>query len=162
MWPEAARAVRELRPRIAVFENVYGVLDYLDGEILPEIESEGYQTETVCIPASALGAAHERKRWWVIAYAEGVGQAALKQGREDIGKCGFTKPLKWKQFQFISARDHTIQHWQDHECLLTGNNDGIPSRVDAVGSAGNAVVPQCAEVIFNLPVFNRWRRKERS
>jgi hypothetical protein len=34
---------------------------------------------------------------------------------------------------------------------------GIKNRVSRLKCLGNAVVPQCAELIFNLPVFDKWR-----
>jgi hypothetical protein len=36
---------------------------------------------------------------------------------------------------------------------------GVKNRVNRLKSLGNAIVPQCAEVIFNLPVFDRWRKE---
>lgn len=157
MWPEAVRAVRELKPRTAVFENVIGVLDYLDREILPAIEGEGYGTGTVCIPASAVGARHERKRWWVIADSKGFRRREVGKGRERSRKNRFKKPAEWQLLQSYVTGTYTIQHWEDDEHILTGNIDGVPYRMDRLKCAGNAVVPQVCEMIFNLPVFDRWR-----
>lgn len=35
---------------------------------------------------------------------------------------------------------------------------GIKNRVNRLKCLGNAIVPQCAELIFNLPAFDLWRR----
>jgi DNA (cytosine-5)-methyltransferase 1 len=152
MWPEAIKAVRELRPHIAVFENVYGVLDYLDEYILPAIESEGYKTETVCIPAYAFGADHKRERWWVIAYTGSNGLSRLPVQQ----KLYCQERFKKTSFESLSVCNRagglgTFPRIQ-------GEDNGIPDRVDRLKCLGNAIVPQCAELIFNLPVFDKWRK----
>ena len=66
LWPEAARIVRELRPRFALFENPPSIT-ILDGGrafngILSEFHQIGYDCLWDVFPAAAFGAGHLRER----------------------------------------------------------------------------------------------------
>ena len=78
LWPEFARAIRELRPRYVLVENVRNLLAVNGGsafaEVLGDLASSGFDAEWQCIPASAVGAPHRRDRLWLVAYAQGAGQ----------------------------------------------------------------------------------------
>jgi DNA (cytosine-5)-methyltransferase 1 len=66
LWPEVARLMRELRPRYALLENVFGhVRNGLD-DVLDELEDIGYAARPGIVPACAVNAPHERKRLWII------------------------------------------------------------------------------------------------
>jgi DNA (cytosine-5)-methyltransferase 1 len=152
MWPEAIRTVRGIRPRFAVFENVYGVLDYLDGHVLPHIESEGYKTETVCIPARTVGKNHERKRWFIIAYPD------KKHGNSRLGI--FKEYAKKEVREGDYAERFSPQRSIKAAREIAGKYHGVSGKLGEYETTGNAVVPQCAELIFMLPVFDRWRLSE--
>ena len=72
LWPEFARAIRDLRPRYVLVENSRNLLAVSRGsafaEILSDLAESGYDAEWDCIPAVAAGAPHERDRLWLIAY----------------------------------------------------------------------------------------------
>jgi DNA (cytosine-5)-methyltransferase 1 len=151
MWDEAIRAVRELKPRFAVFENVYGVLDYLDGCVLPEIESEDYKTEAICIPALAVGKNHQRKRWFIIAYPDGNRPERLQMFKEvHIEKGAKTVAVKPLSVCGGTGGPGSFPRIQ-------GGNHGISFKMDRLKCLGNAVVPQIPELIFMSPAFDRWR-----
>lgn len=69
LWREYVRIIRELRPRIAVVENVPALLSMGLGRILGELAESGYDAEWDCIPACAVGAPHRRDRIWIVAYS---------------------------------------------------------------------------------------------
>jgi len=71
LWPEFARAIRELRPRLVLVENVPGLLGAHGGfgDVLGDLAALGYDAEWDCIPAAAVGAPHLRYRVYVVAYA---------------------------------------------------------------------------------------------
>jgi DNA (cytosine-5)-methyltransferase 1 len=149
MWPWAVMAVRRLRPRFAIFENVYGVLEYLDGAVLPEIESEGYKTETVCIPAFTVGKNHVRMRWFIIAYPHEEYRSS---------RMGFLEKHPEKK---ICGSDYekrfSPQRSVEAARAVAGKYYGLSGGLGEYETIGNAIVPQCAELIFNLPVFDKWR-----
>lgn len=67
---EFFRLVRELRPRVVLMENVTGILARGFGDLLGELASCGYDAEWDCVPASAVGAPHQRDRVWLVAYPQ--------------------------------------------------------------------------------------------
>ena len=70
LWHEMFRVITEARPRWIIGENVAGIVGMaLDG-VLSDLESEGYSTEAIVIPACALNAPHRRDRVWIIANTE--------------------------------------------------------------------------------------------
>jgi len=70
LWPEFARAIRELRPRLVLVENVPGLLvgGGMDA-VLGDLAELGYDAEWESIPAAAVGAPHLRYRVWIVAYS---------------------------------------------------------------------------------------------
>jgi DNA (cytosine-5)-methyltransferase 1 len=68
LWREFSRIIRELRPRIVVVENVPTLLARGLGDVLGPMAALGYDLEWDCIPASALGAPHQRDRIFIIAH----------------------------------------------------------------------------------------------
>jgi DNA (cytosine-5)-methyltransferase 1 len=67
LWPHFATAVRHLRPRWALLENVPGHLSMGFGRVLGDLAELGYDCEWDCIPAAAVGAPHLRYRIFVVA-----------------------------------------------------------------------------------------------
>lgn len=73
LWPEMLRAIREIKPRWVVGENVYGLVNWGGGlvfnEVQTDLEAEGYEVLPVILPACAVNAPHRRDRVWFVAYA---------------------------------------------------------------------------------------------
>lgn len=82
LWFEMARAVRELRPRYVVVENVASILGLHDGavwgQVVGDLAACGYGVSWDCFPAAAFGAPHRRDR--VIAVAEDPTQRPVESG----------------------------------------------------------------------------------
>jgi hypothetical protein len=82
LWPEMFRCIKEIGPGWVFNENVTGTISngILDQKI-SDLESEGYTCwPPLVVPASAVGAPHERYRCFLIAYRESL------HDREFIGK----------------------------------------------------------------------------
>jgi DNA (cytosine-5)-methyltransferase 1 len=71
LWPYVLDAIRHLRPRYALLENVSGHLSLGFGRVLGDLAESGYDATWDCIPAAAVGAPHRRDRVFVIAHANG-------------------------------------------------------------------------------------------
>ena len=69
LWKEMFRIIREVRPRYVLVENVTALLGRGLGVVLGDLAEIGYDCEWDCIPASALGAPHQRDRVWIVAHA---------------------------------------------------------------------------------------------
>ncbi len=75
LWAECVRALRGVRPRYAVFENVPGLLTSDRGRffnrVLRDIHESGYDAEWQIVSAQEVGAPHKRERIWIVAYPAG-------------------------------------------------------------------------------------------
>ena len=73
LWDETIRVVAECKPRWFIGENVEGIVNIQDGMVLRQVqddlEKEGFQVQCLVIPASGIGAWHQRKRVWIIAHS---------------------------------------------------------------------------------------------
>ena len=87
LWDETIRIIRETKPRWFIGENVEGIINIQEGMVLRQVqddlEKEGFQVQCLVIPASSIGAWHQRKRVWIIAYSEHNG-SHRQEGNETI------------------------------------------------------------------------------
>jgi DNA-cytosine methyltransferase len=82
LWFEFAKAIRILRPRYVLVENVAEILSNGLTIVLGDLAEAGYDAEWKIISAAEIGAPHTRKRVFVLAYPNGFGCGTGK----DIGK----------------------------------------------------------------------------
>lgn len=130
LWPETARVIRQLRPKIAVLENVTGLLDRGIGDVLGDMAASGFDAEWDCIPAAAFGAPHLRERIFLVSYPS----SPRPQGEKPTGRV-------WGRGLLAQC-----DRWPA-EPALARLGHGIPERVAGTIACGNAVVPQAAEWI---------------
>lgn len=77
LWPHVHEAIRLLRPRFAILENVAGHFSLGFDRVLGDLAEIGYDASWTCVRASDVGAPHARARLFAIAYpadAEAVGR----------------------------------------------------------------------------------------
>ena len=74
LWDETIRVIRECKPRWFIGENVEGIINIQEGVVLRQVcddlEKEGFEVQCLVIPASGIGAWHQRKRVWIIAHSD--------------------------------------------------------------------------------------------
>ncbi|MBZ6211597.1 DNA cytosine methyltransferase [Streptomyces olivaceus] len=70
IWPYIADALRVLRPRLAVFENVAGHLRLGFDTVLADLAGLGFDAEWCLVRASEVGAPHPRQRLFIVAVAQ--------------------------------------------------------------------------------------------
>jgi DNA (cytosine-5)-methyltransferase 1 len=77
LWDETIRVIKKCKPRWFIGENVEGIINISEGRVLQQIqkdlETEGFKVQCLVIPASGIGAWHQRKRVWIIAYSNSNG-----------------------------------------------------------------------------------------
>jgi len=81
LWPWIANGVSAMRPEYCFFENVPGIISSTtaDGEsvlkyVLRDLEQRGYKCTWGIFSAHEIGAAHQRKRVFILAYRADFGQ----------------------------------------------------------------------------------------
>jgi DNA (cytosine-5)-methyltransferase 1 len=157
LWPEMLRAIREIKPRWVVGENVRGLISWSGGlvfeEVCTDLEAQGYNVQPFLLPAASVNAPHKRDRVWFVAYSNndricnGFGQVQSENGkiseRNDNAKSGNTS----SSFEGFPTKSP-----------ICNGNDGLPDRLDSITfpkwrnesikAGGNAIVPQVAHQIF--------------
>lgn len=84
LWPFIADGVRILRPKVCFFENVEGHITLGLSTVVSDLEELGYKVSFGLFSATEVGAPHQRKRVFVLAYRCGEGL----EGREWLRKAG--------------------------------------------------------------------------
>jgi len=73
LWPEMLRAIKEIKPRWVVGENVLGLVNWNGGlvfhEVQTDLEAQGYEVFPYVLPAVSVNAPHRRDRVWFVAYS---------------------------------------------------------------------------------------------
>lgn len=67
LWPEVARIVGELRPKVCIFENVLGLRTAGMRDVLRDLAALGFDAEWSDISAWEVGAPHVRRRIFIVA-----------------------------------------------------------------------------------------------
>lgn len=68
LWPWVYRFVIEARPRVVFFENVEGHVTLGLSTVISDLEEAGYAVEAGIFSAAECGAAHRRKRVFILGY----------------------------------------------------------------------------------------------
>jgi DNA (cytosine-5)-methyltransferase 1 len=84
LWSEMFRLIRDVRPAWAIIENVSVLRSKGLTLVLQNLGEIGYCAEWHCIPASAVGAPHQRDRIWIVAYP-------MREHSSERGECEITK-----------------------------------------------------------------------
>ena len=141
VWPEIARVIREVGPRVVFLENVPGHLSLGFSEVLGDLASAGFNAEWGLFSAAEVGAPHLRNRVFVLAYSKRC-DLRVKPGRSrGEGRQGTPLP------GFNGANGESWASWAA-STNSSGEDDGVPSRVDRLRCLGNAVVPAQAAHAF--------------
>jgi len=161
LWPEMLRAIREIKPRYVVGENVRGLLSWNGGlvfdEVQTDLENEGFEVIPFILPAASVNAPHKRDRVWFVAHANDKG------GRGELGdipKANGEVSQRNEDTEPSNANQSDVTDWDSFPSqppVLCGDDgirrelDGITFpkwRKESIKGYGNAIVPQVVYPIF--------------
>ncbi len=168
LYRHLIRAIRLVRPKYAIVENVAALLGRGMGTVLGDLATVGYDAEWHCIPAAAIGAPHIRDRVWIVAYSDcerelhsqggkqnewgWLGRSLVKALSPDFNGSGLQERQLLSGVQTTARFDDDgknppVGSWWAVEPDLVRVVHGIPGRVDRIEALGNAVTPQIPEII---------------
>ena len=171
LWYEYRRIVSETRPRFVVVENVASGARRWLPHVRRDLHVLGYRTRAFSLSAFDVGAPHLRRRVFVLAAEservklrneQGWRGGPNRQGATESANDGAggvatdpdsvrePQPQRGQREQWRWSRNGS--GWQA-EPPVCGVDDGPARRLDRarrLKALGNAVVPQCAEVIGRI------------
>ena len=142
LWPEMLRAIREIQPRWVVGENVFGLINWSDGlvfhEVQTDLEAEGYEVFPYVLPACAVNAPHRRDRVWFIAYSNGFRQSGEKYREK---KTGWTS--KESKNRIVAYPNSNGQQRSNSQHEINTSKGGEYAQRDIEQMGGNATDTSC-------------------
>ena len=162
LWDETIRIVSETKPKWFIGENVEGIINIQDGmvfrQIHDDLESEGFEVQSLVIPASGVGAWHQRKRVWIIGCNVSNTISELPDGCSGSSRNSKTKfnrvecneSWNWNEIRSKTKRcseQGKYQSWWEAQSDILRNVDGLSYELDKdrsqrVKALGNSIVPQ--------------------
>jgi len=168
LWFEFHRLIKEIRPQYVIAENVSALRSRGLDAVLRSLAEIGYDAEWHCIPASAVGAPHQRDRIWIVAYPQCGRREGLSYWHpkpSDAGASGSLADATGQRGQRLRPRGqqepypyvgeglsmrlgegHQSTVWEVEPNVGRVAN-GVPLRSHRLRALGNAVVPQIPEII---------------
>lgn len=143
LWPQMLRAIREVRPRWVVGENVHGLVSWNEGMVFDtvcaDLENEGFTVLPVILPAAGINAPHRRNRVFFIAHTNDKGGCSEFGGiQKENGEVS-----QWNDNAKPSDTNDVNASNSDSKMLEHGNGEGetcgranTQKRTESFSSAG--------------------------
>ncbi len=138
LWHHFASVIDNVGPAVVVVENVASGKARWLPKVRRDLHMLGYDSTAYAVSAAYTGAAHLRRRIFVVAYARAKGRKGTGAEAHEVG----LRPSSgagWAPEPDVVRVVHG----------LCGGVDGRKRR-SRIRALGNAVVPQCAEVIGRI------------
>lgn len=158
LWPAMLDAVRVVRPRWVVGENVYGIVSWSDGlvfeQVCADLEAEGYEVQPYVLPACGVGAPHQRYRTWFVAHRADAGIEDVRERKDEILSAGASADTTNKR-----CRERIGQGCQIRKRgVFQGEQTGCPLGSTVAGSDCERSAPHTESA--GLPPCHERQRQE--
>jgi DNA (cytosine-5)-methyltransferase 1 len=148
LWPLTLRMVGQIQPRGCFFENVPSrkSLWYIYEQVLPGLQHLGYEVEAGIFSAAEIGAPHNRKRVFILAYRnDGHDQRAIRQvctGRHTVD-CSDTELADTESYRRADGQEIAGSEAAIHaeaQCLQRTVDEGsnVGDTISQRGRGGNS------------------------
>jgi DNA (cytosine-5)-methyltransferase 1 len=166
LWPEIARIIGECCPGWVFLENVPQILSAGHGsvftQVVGDLASFGYDVAWCSLSAGMVGAPHSRARVWIVGVDSNDMRAKRSIAGAISGRAGETTGSRGDCSRLSAGRNG---HRREADAVSKGIDeiagwpiksdvdrvaDGIPARLDRLHGLGNAWVPACAVLAWNV------------
>lgn len=160
LWPYMFKVIAQAKPHWVICENVYGHVALGLDDVLHDLESIGYSSQSFVIPSLATGANHNRDRVFIVANSSSNGQHegapwACNGKANEHGEKG-------KEQDSYNEGRSGLRPGVERDCEPGGGrraeppeirvDDGLPNRMDRNRMIGNSVDPLIAYEIMKVIV----------
>ena len=161
LWPEMLRAIREIQPKWVVGENVRGLINWNDGmvfdQVQTDLEAAGYQVQPFLLPACGVNAPHRRDRIWFVAHSNVSNDG--RTARKNEGKGGEERVSERNEVREFIKSSQVFRPTPDTDSKRserrTKSRDIIESRKNAIEQpTGLHIIPQWEKFPTKPPVFS--------
>jgi DNA-cytosine methyltransferase len=125
LWDETIRVVAECKPRWFIGENVEGLININNGMVLRQVqtdlEEQGFQVQCIVIPASGIGAWHQRKRIWIVAYSHNNGSYRSQRNETEQSSNKQEDRLSFRDDKDVPNTDTGFSIRENQEIQTGGN-----------------------------------------
>lgn len=140
LWPDFRRLIAECRPPALFGEQVADAIrwGWLDRAFV-DLEGEGYACGAAVLPASAVGADHQRRRLYFVADADSSGREGYQPLECVPLPASSSRPVNGDA---LAGARHALAG--DYSDLLPCDGLSVVMERRALRGYGNAIVPQVA------------------
>jgi len=174
LWWNMFQIICDIRPKYVILENVPMLTHRGMGEVLGALASIGYNAEWNIVSASGIGARHQRKRIFIVAYPISLGSQRKNVSAfwgpsgyfhlvpggvcSDVSDSNSNYILRWgygkgenefqREAQIQGCKQWAIESGVDRVA------HGVPNWMDRIRTLGNAVVPNVAEMVGKMVIMH--------
>ena len=135
LWREMARVIEEVEPAFVLIENSTQIRGLGLDIVLQDLTSMGFDCAWDTFSAREVGAPHQRKRFWCLAYharrAHECSKGVQVEDSQSVGVGWWTKP---------------------RESAIPRVDDGVADRLDRFAAIGDGQVPAVVELAWETLV----------